>query len=84
MSYCQFENTYRDLLQCLRAMNDELSEDEAAYKRRLVDVCKEIIDEYELNKMSDEVWGDEDEWGFDVLVDDTQDNNNSADDEIDK
>ena len=83
MSYCQFENTYRDLLQCLHAMNDDLSESEAGYKERLVDVCKEIIDEYELIKMSDEVWGDEDEWGFDILVDDTQDNNNSADD-VDK
>jgi hypothetical protein len=64
-------------------MNDDLSESEAGYKERLVDVCKEIIDEYELIKMSDEVWGDEDEWGFDILVDDTQDNNNSADD-VDK
>jgi len=66
MSYCRFENTYKDLLQCLSAMNDELSEDEQAYKRRLVDVCKEIIEEYELNKISDNVWGD-DEWGFDIV-----------------
>jgi len=64
MSYCQFENTYKDLLQCLNAMNDDLSEDETAYKRRLVDVCKEIIDEYELNKMSNEEDG---EWGFDIV-----------------
>jgi hypothetical protein len=42
-------------------MNEPLSEDEQAYKRRLVDVCKEIIEEYELNKMSD------DEWGFDIV-----------------
>ena len=61
MSYCRFENTYKDLLQCLSAMNEPLSEDEQAYKRRLVDVCKEIIEEYELNKMSD------DEWGFDIV-----------------
>jgi hypothetical protein len=49
-------------------MNEELSEDEQAYKLRLVDVCKEIIEEYELNKMSedDNVWGD-DEWGFDIV-----------------
>jgi len=66
MSYCRFENTYKDLLQCLSAMNEPLSEDEQAYKRRLVDVCKEIIEEYELNKMSDDVWGD-DEWGFDIV-----------------
>jgi len=65
MSYCQFENTYKDLLQCLNAMNDDLSESETLYKRRLVDVCKEIIDEYELNKMSNEEDG---EWGFDIVV----------------
>ena len=54
MSYCRFENTYKDLLDCLNAMNNELSEREAGYRERLVDVCKEIIDEYELNKMSEE------------------------------
>jgi hypothetical protein len=58
MSYCRFENTYRDLLDCLNAMNDNLSESEAGYRERLVDVCREIIDEYELNKMSEE----DDDW----------------------
>ncbi len=72
MSYCQFENTYRDLIQCLRAMNDDLSESETAYKRRLVDVCKDIVEEYELNKMSEVEW-DEDN-------DNTQDDNNVVDD----
>jgi len=68
MSYCRFENTYRDLLDCLNNMNNDLSESEAGYRERLVDVCKEIIDEYELNKMSNEVWGDED-FGFNVVID---------------
>ena len=67
MSYCRFENTYKDLLDCLNAMNNELSEREAGYRERLVDVCKEIIDEYELNKMSEE----EDEW-------DDKDNNDEV------
>ena len=81
MSYCRFENTYRDLLDCLDNMNEQLSESEAGYRESLVGVCKEIIGEYELNKMSDNVWGD-DEWGFDVVElergeeDNTQDNNN--------
>jgi len=87
MSYCQFENTYKDLLQCLNSMNNELSEREAGYRERLVDVCREIIDEYELNKMSeeDDDWDDEPEYdgaGFtyeDRVVDgeymNTQDNN---------
>ena len=53
MSYCRFENTYRDLLDCYENMNNINSESEKNYMRRLVDVCKEIIDEYELNKMSE-------------------------------
>jgi hypothetical protein len=72
MSYCRFENTYRDLLDCLSAMNDRLDDREKGYKDRLVDVCKEIIEEYELTKMS----GEDDEWGFDVTVDEWNVDNN--------
>ena len=83
MSYCRFENTYRDLLDCLDAMNDRLDGREKGYRDRLVGICKEIIDEYELNKINEE----DDEWGFDITVDewnvDSEDNNNnSADDEV--
>jgi hypothetical protein len=60
MSYCRFENTYRNLLDCLYAIGDNLSESEHAYRRRLVDVCKEIIDEYELIEVS-EMDDDDDE-----------------------
>jgi hypothetical protein len=61
-------------------MNETLSESERKYKEKLVNVCQEIIEEYELNKMSDNVWGD-DEWGFDIVElergeDNTQNNNN--------
>ena len=66
MSYCKFENTYRDLLDCLDSINEQLSNSEAGYRESLVEVCREIIDEYELNKMSDDVWG-EDEFGFDIV-----------------
>ena len=90
MSYCQFENTYKDLLQCLNSMNNKLSERETGYRERLVDVCREIIEEYELNKMSeeDDDWDDEPEYdgaGFtyeDRVVDgeymNTQDNNDEV------
>ena len=61
MSYCRFENTYRDLVDCAQAMNETLSENERKYKEKLVNVCQEIIEEYELNKMSN------DEWGFDIV-----------------
>jgi hypothetical protein len=53
MSYCRFENTYRDLLDCYHAMNSDKSESEQNYMRRLVDVCKDIIDEYELVRLSE-------------------------------
>jgi len=60
MSYCRFENTYRDLLDCYYAMNNDKSESEQNYMRRLVDVCKDIIDEYELVNISeaDDEWDD--------------------------
>jgi hypothetical protein len=57
MSYCRFENTYRDLLDCLDNINEQLSKSEAGYRESLVNVCKEIINEYE------------DEFGFDIVMD---------------
>ena len=71
MSYCRFENTYRDLLDCLDNINEQLSKSEAGYRESLVNVCKEIINEYE------------DEFGFDIVElergeeNNTQDNNNN-------
>jgi hypothetical protein len=76
-------------------MNNKLSERETGYKERLVDVCREIIDEYELSKISeDDDWDDEPEYdgaGFtyeDRVVDgeymntqDNKDNNNDDEDE---
>jgi hypothetical protein len=71
-------------------MNNKLSERETGYRERLVDVCREIIEEYELNKMSeeDDDWDDEPEYdgaGFtyeDRVVDgeymNTQDNNDEV------
>jgi hypothetical protein len=44
-------------------MNETLSERERKYKEKLVNVCQEIIEEYELNKMSNE----DGEWGFDIV-----------------
>ena len=54
MSYCRFENTYRDLVDCLQNINDtDLSNRESEYREKLVDICREILEEYELNKMSE-------------------------------
>lgn len=47
MSYCRFENTYRDLMDCLHALRngvqDDLSERELDYAIRLADVCEDVL-----------------------------------------
>ena len=44
MSYCRFENTYKDLLDCSEnLMDDELSQSEAKYRQKLVKLCVEIV-----------------------------------------
>ncbi len=49
MSYCRFENTYRDLRDCLSAIADDekLSKSEAEFAGRLVEICREITDHFE-------------------------------------
>jgi hypothetical protein len=49
MSYCRFENTYQDLLDCYRNMSDDdddLSETEARYKKKIIDLCESIASDY--------------------------------------
>jgi hypothetical protein len=48
MSYCRFENTYRDLNDCYDALSygDELSESEQDFRERLVDLCRRIAEEF--------------------------------------
>lgn len=47
MSYCRFENTYRALVDCHHNMDDNLSQSETVYRKRLIELCAEIIDEWE-------------------------------------
>lgn len=62
MSYCRFENTYKDLADCLGALKDgdQLSETEHKYRNKLIAMCKEIADDYEEEDYVDEE-SDEDE-----------------------
>jgi len=76
MSYCRFENTYRDLLDCSRNMFNIESKSEHDYMIRLVDVCRDIIDTYEMNKLGE--WDGEDEYDIREIEDDTQDNNDEV------
>lgn len=48
MSYCRFQNTIQDLHDCYENM-DNLEDDaieEKASRKRLLKLCKDIIDEY--------------------------------------
>lgn len=42
MSYCRFENTLKDLEDCLEHMDDETSEREKEYRSRLIARCGQI------------------------------------------
>lgn len=54
MSYCRFQNTYRDLRDCLNDMNStdflELSETEQNYRNKIVEMCKEIAEQFEVEE----------------------------------
>lgn len=55
MSYCRFENTHKDLLDCQEALQgygslqeafEEVNQYEKRYVKRLVELCKDIVDEF--------------------------------------
>jgi hypothetical protein len=50
MAHCRFENTYQDLEDCTESLQEkdlsELNESEQDYARRLIELCKEIAEEY--------------------------------------
>ncbi len=48
MTYCMMENTLGDLKACQEAMdnNDEMSEDEMASRRDLIDLCVDMAINY--------------------------------------
>jgi len=46
MSYVRFENTLADLTDCYKHMDDEVSDREDESRKRLINLCKSISDEY--------------------------------------
>ena len=58
MSYCRFENTYNDLVDCLEALGDssiekleeEANQYERKYIRKLIELCEEIASNYGENQ----------------------------------
>ena len=61
LSYCRFENTYKDLRDCYNALSkkglDELSNSEKEYARSLIKMCSEISGDFSDIEDSDE-WND--------------------------
>jgi len=47
MSYCRFENTLRDLQDCLEHLWSDVSKEEERARRELIHVAQEIVDEWE-------------------------------------
>jgi len=49
MSYCRFENTYRDLSDCAEEMREnpygKVSESEHNYRMELIILCKQILED---------------------------------------
>lgn len=77
MSYCRFENTLGDLIDCQEHLNSEVdSESEAKSRLELVDICRQIVAEYEMED-EDENFGkepEEEEEDEDLEDDDEDDN----------
>lgn len=49
MSYCRFENTYRELCICADHTHDEdLSDSESKYRWKLIELCGQIVEEQAL------------------------------------
>ena len=57
MSYCRFENTYRDLMDCIQALSNngasDLSDRELGYANMMIHLCEDMIN-YE-DEVLDEV-----------------------------
>lgn len=46
MGYCRFQNTVQDLGDCEEHLDDDLSKDEQAARRRLIRLCCDIAENY--------------------------------------
>ena len=46
MSYCRFRNTLQDLRDCYYNMKDEVSLEEFRSRKQVIELCKDIVEEY--------------------------------------
>lgn len=47
MSYCRFQNTLNDLMDCEEHFDDMVSPQEDKYRQKLFKICKKIVDAYD-------------------------------------
>jgi hypothetical protein len=56
MSYCRFENTYNDLIDCIENMSKESSNDrDERYRERLLLLMKNTVDSGEIDEILEEI-----------------------------
>lgn len=56
MSYCRFENTYNDLIDCIENMSKESSNDrDERYRERLLLLMKDTVESGEIDEILEEI-----------------------------
>ena len=61
MSYCRFRNTLNDLRDCYYNMEGVSDHEEQRARQQLIDLCRDIIDEYgNFDFNDDEIFDEED------------------------
>jgi hypothetical protein len=56
MSYCRFENTYNDLIDCIENMYEEASnERDERYRIRLLQLMEETVESGEVDAVLDKI-----------------------------
>jgi len=56
MSYCRFENTYNDLIDCIENMSKESSNDrDERYREHLLLLMKSTVDSGEIDEILEEI-----------------------------
>ena len=62
MSYCRFQNTYNDLIDCsVNLFDEDMSDNEKMARKSLIELCKEIVEHFEFNNFG-ELEDDLDVW----------------------
>ena len=44
MSYCRFENTYHDLLNCLQNISEETNDRDERFRKQMIDILVELVE----------------------------------------